>query len=237
MRKALRERRGVRGRVSYYLVDAKTRAVLQKGKHHNIITRTGLGRMDTALFSAAASLVDTCKVGTGTTAPADTDTALTSLLETKDIGSVDTSNVSGSTPYTILRTQFDESEAIGNITEMGLFFDDGGMFNHALFGRGTITGATQADPVVITSADHGLTSGQRVIIASVGGMTQLNGNRYYVSVLSSSTFSLYNDAALSDTVDGSGFSAYTSGGTWTVDIPKTSSTILVVRVEVQLANA
>ncbi len=236
----MRQQARGRGRVFYQLLDAKTRRVLQNGESHNIITRTGLGRMDTALFSAAASLVDTCEVGTGLTIPADTDSALTTSLESKDIGSVDTTNVTGATPYTILRTQFDEDEAIGNVSEVGLFFDDDEMFNHALFGTGSMTGATAADPVVITDADHGLITGQRIRIDGVVGMTSLNfvaTNYYYVNVLSSSTFSLYNDAALTDTLDGSGFSSWVSGGVWKIVIPKTASTILVVRVEVQMANA
>jgi hypothetical protein len=229
-----------RGRVRYLLLDAKTKRVLQRGSFHNIITRTGLGRLDTANFTALASLVDTCKVGTGLTTPADTDTALTTLLESKDIGSVDTSNVSGSTPYTILRTQYDEDEAIGDVAEVGLFYADGGMFNHAFFGTGNITGATQANPCVITDADHGLITGQRIRIDSVAGMTQLNfsgSNYYYVSVLSSSTFSLYTDALLSSAVNSTGYGAYSSGGVWKIIIPKTSSTILVVRIEFQMANA
>ena len=90
---------------------------------------------------------------------------------------------------------------------------------------------------MITDAGHGLVDGQRVIIEAVGGMTQLNGNLYYVNQINSSTFSLYNDEDLTDTVDGSAFSAYTSGGTWKISIPKTGSTILVVRVEIELANA
>lgn len=73
---------------------------------------------------------------------------------------------------------------------------------------GSITGATKANPCVITSANHNLRSGDHVSIASVGGMTQLNGNTYTVNVLSSSTFSL-------DGVDSSAYGTYTSGGTWT----------------------
>lgn len=75
----------------------------------------------------------------------------------------------------------------------------------------TITGATAANPVVITSAGHKLQTGMPVQIASVGGMTQLNGNSYLITVLSSSTFSLQDKNGTN--IDGSGFSAYTTGGT------------------------
>lgn len=229
-----------RGRVYSLLIDAKTRKILSRSKSNNIITRVGLGLWDTALFVSPTALVDECHVGTGITDPADTDTALTTPLDDKAIGSIDTTNVTGATPYLIARTQFDEDEAIGAVTEAGLFLSDTGqMFNHALFGTGNVAGATQADPCVITDADHGLSSGQRIQFASVGGMTQLNftgSNYYYVSVLSSSTFSLYSDAALTSAIDSTGYGAYTSGGVWKISIPKTSSTILVVRFNIQLAN-
>ena len=77
----------------------------------------------------------------------------------------------------------------------------------------TITGATQADPVVITtSASHGFVDGTEIQITDVVGMTNLNGNTYYVDVLTSTTFALYSDVNLSSSVDGSGFSAYSSDG-------------------------
>ncbi len=76
-----------------------------------------------------------------------------------------------------------------------------------------ITGATQTDPIVITTATaHGLSNGDNVIIDGVGGMEDLNGNDFYVSVVNPTSFRLYNDAGLTDAVDGSFFNAYTSGG-------------------------
>ena len=68
----------------------------------------------------------------------------------------------------------------------------------------TITGATKANPVVIT-ASNSLQEGQQVTINSVGGMTELNGNTYTVKNPTASNFEL--------DVDGSGFTTYTSGGT------------------------
>jgi hypothetical protein len=59
--------------------------------------------------------------------------------------------------------------------------------------------------------------GDRVAISSVGGMTQLNGNKYYANPLSSNTFELYQDynpdtSVLSNPIDSTGFTTYTSGG-------------------------
>jgi hypothetical protein len=72
---------------------------------------------------------------------------------------------------------------------------------------GTITAATQADPVAITSAAHGRATGQRVYLASLAGMTELNGRSFLITVTGTDTFTL-------DDEDGTGHTAYTSGGTW-----------------------
>ena len=80
----------------------------------------------------------------------------------------------------------------------------------------TIAAATQDNPVVIsTSSAHGFYEGQPVTIAGVAGMTELNGNEYYANVTSTLDFSLYSDAALTSAVNGTGFTAYISGGTAT----------------------
>ena len=71
--------------------------------------------------------------------------------------------------------------------------------------KATITAATKADPVVITAAAHGLTDGDSIIIDSVVGMTQLNGNTYTVAGKTTDTFQLSG-------VDGTGYSTYGSGG-------------------------
>ena len=73
----------------------------------------------------------------------------------------------------------------------------------------TITGATQADPVVITEASHGFTDGQSVTIADVVGMTDINALSFTVFSATTNTFALFS-------TDGTGFSAYVSGGTATL---------------------
>ncbi len=71
---------------------------------------------------------------------------------------------------------------------------------------GNVTGATNASPIVITSASHRLTTGAYVTVASVGGNTAANGS-YFVTRVDADTFSL-------DGTTGNG--VYTSGGTWEV---------------------
>lgn len=75
----------------------------------------------------------------------------------------------------------------------------------------TITGATQANPVVITATAHGHADGDHVTISSVGGMTELNNNIYRVVYIDADSFSL-KDPETGVDVDGTGFTAYTSGG-------------------------
>lgn len=71
---------------------------------------------------------------------------------------------------------------------------------------GSITGATNTTPIVITSTAHGLATGTVVTIASVGGNTNANAT-WPILVLTANTFAL---------VGSSGNASYTSGGTWTV---------------------
>lgn len=71
----------------------------------------------------------------------------------------------------------------------------------------TITGASQANPCVIT-AINGFSVGQLVTISSVAGMTELNGNQYQILSADGNSFVI--------DVDSSSFTAYTSGGTATV---------------------
>jgi len=69
----------------------------------------------------------------------------------------------------------------------------------------TITGATQANPVVVTATAHGYANGDAVYIKDVVGMTELNGRPFVVANVTANTFELSG-------VDGTGYTAYTSGG-------------------------
>lgn len=80
-----------------------------------------------------------------------------------------------------------------------------------LFERSTgatkaITGATQANPCVVTAVAHGFADGDVVYLDSVGGMTELNGNLYTVANKTDDTFELAG-------VDSSAYSEHTTGGT------------------------
>lgn len=70
----------------------------------------------------------------------------------------------------------------------------------------TITNITQANPAVVTSASHGLSNGAKVTIASVVGMTEVNGIVYTIANVAANTFELSG-------IDSTLFTAYSSGGT------------------------
>lgn len=79
-----------------------------------------------------------------------------------------------------------------------------------------ISGATQADPVVITtSEEHTLITGDKIEITGIGGMTELNNKTFYVNRLSTTTVELFTTSDLSTSEDGTSHTGYTSGGTLT----------------------
>lgn len=98
--------------------------------------------------------------------------------------------------------------------------------------RGTVTGITAANPVVVTSVGHGLVDGQPIRFSDVGGMTELNyvtGNPYYVKTVDLDSFEVYTTGIMnqdgvtwatsnnSNGLNGSAFTAWTAGGTYNAD--------------------
>jgi len=75
----------------------------------------------------------------------------------------------------------------------------------------TISGATAANPVVVTANSHGYSNGDEVYITAVVGMTELNGKYYKIASKTTNTFELTDIDG--DNINGSGFTAYSSAGT------------------------
>lgn len=73
-----------------------------------------------------------------------------------------------------------------------------------------ITGATAANPIVITSNAHGYSNGDDVYISGVAGMVELNGRAFRVANVTANTFELKDFTGAN--INGSAYSAYTSGG-------------------------
>lgn len=76
----------------------------------------------------------------------------------------------------------------------------------------TISGATAADPVVLTATSHALGAvgaTVRIRVTAVVGMTELNNRDFLVTCTDANTLTLLNE-------DGSGHTAYSSAGTATL---------------------
>ena len=75
----------------------------------------------------------------------------------------------------------------------------------------TISGATAANPVVVTDTNHGYSNGDEVYISGVVGMTELNGKYYLVKNKNTNDFQLTDVDGTN--INGSAFTAYSSAGT------------------------
>jgi hypothetical protein len=89
----------------------------------------------------------------------------------------------------------------GNDQEDAFYVDCGLSLNDPK----TITGATAANPVVITAVAHGFSNGDKVRIRNVEGMTELNRFRFTIANKTNDTFELVG-------IDGTGYAAYEQGG-------------------------
>jgi len=72
--------------------------------------------------------------------------------------------------------------------------------------EGGIANVTQANPAQVTSPNHGLTTGEPIYIYNVTGMTELNNETFFVTVIDANNFTIG--------VNSTGYTAYISGGTW-----------------------
>ena len=102
---------------------------------------------------------------------------------------------------------FEFSDEQAYVLEFGAnyirYFKDGGILTEA---TETISGATQANPVVLTITGTSLVNGDRIFVKDVAGMTELNNREFTVANKTTNTIELSG-------IDGTGFTAYTSGGT------------------------
>lgn len=151
-----------------------------------------LGRFDIAAYANAAKTIENFLV-------------LNAGGATRRPGSKYVAEVKTSADDTrIIDFQFSTSQAY--ILELGDFYvrfytDQGQVQNTTM----AITGATKANPCVITSPNHPFQNGDSVTITEVVGMTQLNGNTYTVANRTASTYELSG-------IDSSAFGAYVSDG-------------------------
>jgi hypothetical protein len=102
---------------------------------------------------------------------------------------------------------FEYSDEQAYVLEFGAnyirYFKDGGILTEA---TESISGATQANPVVLTITGTSLSNGDRIFVKDVAGMVELNNREFTVANKTTNTIELSG-------VNGTGFTAYTSGGT------------------------
>lgn len=174
-------------------------------------------------LSGSARTIKTIAVGSGYVDPLPSDTDLETPLATSDIDSWDDALItpdSTGLSVTIAQKLWLSAEANGTISEIGLKFDDASLMTHSLFKKLSITGATQANPVrITTSVAHGLATGDEVHIDSVGGMVELNNRDFTITVFDADEFDL-------DGEDGTGHTAYTSGGDAFLQVIKSAAEVV-----------
>lgn len=101
----------------------------------------------------------------------------------------------------------------------------------AFLDTGAVTDATNATPVVVTSANHGLTTGQKVYVQGGTGNTVLNNAQWTVTVTDANTFTC------PATGNGDFYVAPgTQLGRWCL-APDSTTTYAIIKSEVQLTAA
>lgn len=99
-----------------------------------------------------------------------------------------------------------------------------------------IQGITNATQGVITSTSHGLATGDEIYVSDVGGMTELNGRRFYVDVINVDTFGLV-DVFSDEEVDTTSYTPFSGGGTFATIYEVDSPYILTHLPEVKYVQA
>lgn len=93
------------------------------------------------------------------------------------------------------------------VEQKDAFFVDSGLtYDNPL----TITGITKANPAVVTSAAHGLSNGDKILISDVLGMTEVNGESYLVANVAANTFELQDLDSVN--INSTNYTTYVSGG-------------------------
>lgn len=117
-------------------------------------------------------------------------------------------DVSSPSPINVLMQMNTTPNADGNTTGGNLLVGNTNV-ETSNSKTGIVLSASQANPCLIGSTNHGLLTGDMISFQQVGGMTELNGNIYTVTFISTDSFSIDTDSTA--------FTTYTEGGYWEQD--------------------
>lgn len=110
-------------------------------------------------------------------------------------------DVSSPSPVSVIMKMNTNPENIGNL------LIGNNQVETANSKTGFVSAITRDDPCVVTCFNHCLLTGDEISFQDVGGMTELNGNKYTITFITTDTFSL-------DDTNSSGYGTYTKGGYW-----------------------
>lgn len=132
------ERIHFRGSLEYALKRASDGEILQKGIVQNTVVTGGRSWILDNIRSAGAAsaqVLNNIAVGSGTTAPATSETALVGELDRNTINSWDTTNLTSTTPNMAAIVSFNTNEANGTLGEAAFFNSSSGgtMLNRVTF--------------------------------------------------------------------------------------------------------
>ena len=135
--------------------------------------------------------------------------------------------------HTVRLIPFKASFSVGYILEFGqnyirFIFNGSPVLETAL----SITGATNANPCVLTIPGNSYAVGDWIFVTGVGGMTQLNGNYYIVSNVAGNlvTIADLNNNPINSTAYGTYTSGGTSGRIYTITSPYVASDLALVKI-------
>jgi hypothetical protein len=98
---------------------------------------------------------------------------------------------------------------------------DASLASKSAVAKSTITAITKANPCQVTLNSHGFSTGDFVNITGAGGMAQVNGITFQITVIDANNFTL-------DGINSTGYTTYTSGGVATPAISRANPAVVCI---------
>lgn len=114
----------LRGSLEYALRDAASGEVVQQGANHNVVVTAGRSWILSRLYTNDSNTIDRVYLGTGTTAPATSQTALANSFSSRSVGTFDNAGIGSATPFMRFNVSWASNETHASssvINEFGLF--------------------------------------------------------------------------------------------------------------------